>query len=126
MFKVIRTNEAPILLKAPFSQAVKSGYFIFVSGQIGINPKNNKLVEGFENQTRQSLDNLFAILKKAGCKAENVVKVTVFLKDMNNYSEFNKIYAQCFTEEFPARSCIEVARLPKDAEIEIEAVAICD
>ena len=103
------------------------GKLLFISGQIPVDPKSGNLINGnVQKQAKQIFVNLKELLKLYSLNLKNIVKTTVFLKDMNNFSEFNKVYAQYFTEEFPARSCIEVARLPKDAEIEMEAIAICD
>jgi 2-iminobutanoate/2-iminopropanoate deaminase len=100
------------------------GNLIFASGQIPIDPKTGKMIEGdIEAKTRMVLENLKAVLEPYSIGLENVVKATIFLKDMNNYARVNKIYGEYFQEKFPARSCIEISRLPKDAEIEIEAIA---
>jgi len=124
MNKIIKTKNAPLVENAPFSQAVQKGSFVFISGQLGKNPKNNQLVEDFEKQAKQALDNLFAILKEAGCTDKNVVKVTVFLDDFNNFSIFNKIYKEYFSDQLPARSAFEVNRLAASAQVEIEAIAM--
>ena len=124
--KIISSEKIPAAI-GPYSPAVKVGKFIFISGQLPIEPESGNLVKGdIKKQTRQILENLTVILELYSLNLENVVKTTVFLKNMDDFSEFNKAYAQYFTEKFPARSCVEVARLPKDAEIEIEAMAICD
>lgn len=124
--KIISSEKIPAAI-GPYSPAVKVGKFIFISGQLPIEPESENLVKGdIKKQTRQILENLTVILELYSLNLENVVKTTVFLKNMDDFSEFNKAYAQYFTEKFPARSCVEVARLPKDAEIEIEAMAICD
>jgi 2-iminobutanoate/2-iminopropanoate deaminase len=124
MYKIIKTNNAPLAENAPFSQAVQKGSFVFVSGQIGKNPKNNQLVAGFEKQAKQALDNMFAILKEAGCNEENVVKVTVFLDDINNFAMFNNIYKEYFSDQLPARSAFEVNHLAASAQVEIDAIAM--
>jgi len=124
--KIISSEKIPAAI-GPYSPAVKVGKFIFISGQLPIEPESGNLVKGdIKKQTRQILENLTVILELYSLNLGNVVKTTVFLKNMDDFSEFNKAYAQYFTEKFPARSCVEVARLPKDAEIEIEAMAICD
>jgi len=125
--KVIMSSEKIPAAIGPYSPALRVEKLMFISGQIPIDPESGNLVKGdIQKQARQILTNLKTLLDVYSLTLKNIVKTTVFLKDMNNFSEFNKVYAQYFTEEFPAKSCIEVARLPKDAEIEIEAVAICD
>ena len=111
----------------PYSPALKIGNLIFVSGQLPIDPAIGEIVKGeIEAKARRSLENLKAVLESYSIGMENVVKTTIFLKDMNNFSRINKIYGEYFTDQFPARSCVEVSRLPKDADIEIEAIAFCD
>lgn len=123
--EVIISKKAPAAI-GPYSPAVKVGNLIFASGQIPIDPKTGKMIEGdIEAQARRALDNLKAVLEPYSIGLENVVKTTVFLKDMNNFTRVNKVYGEYFNDKFPARSCIEVSRLPKDAEIEIEAIAFC-
>ncbi|MHC2995536.1 MAG: RidA family protein [Candidatus Atribacteria bacterium] len=123
--EVITSKKAPAAI-GPYSPALKVGNLIFASGQLPINPKTGKMIEGdIEAQARMALDNLKAVLEPYSISMENIVKTTIFLKDMNNFSRVNKVYAQYFKEKFPARSCIEVSRLPKDANIEIEAIAFC-
>jgi 2-iminobutanoate/2-iminopropanoate deaminase len=125
--KIILVSEKVPAAIGPYSPAVKVGKLMFISGQLPVNPESGNLVKGdIKKQTIQILKNLSALLDLYSLTLKNVVKTTVFLKNMNDFSEFNTAYAQYFTDEFPARSCIEVARLPKDAEIEIEAIAICD
>ena len=124
MNKIIKTDNVPSVI-GPYSQAVVAGSMLFASGQIGINPKTNQLIDGgIEAQTRQVIENIKAVLKAAGFSIADVVKSTIFLKDMNDFSAVNLIYASLFTERFPARSCVEVALLPKDALIEIEIIAV--
>jgi len=116
-------KKAPAAI-GPYSPALKVGNLIFASGQIPIDPKTGEMIEGdIEAKTRMALENLKAVLEPYSIRMENVVKTTVFLKDMNNFTRVNKIYGEYFKEKFPARSCVEVSRLPKDAEIEIEAIA---
>ncbi|MEO0069220.1 MAG: RidA family protein [candidate division WOR-3 bacterium] len=122
MKEAVRTDEAPKPV-GPYSQAVKVGNLIFTSGQIGIDPKTNELVEGLEEQTKQTFMNLSAVLAAAGSGLERVVKTTIFITDMDNFSLVNSIYAQFFREPFPARSTVEVSRLPKGALIEVDAIA---
>lgn len=125
--KIILVSEKVPAAIGPYSPAVKVGKLMFISGQLPVNPESGNLVKGdIKKQTIQIFKNLSALLDLYSLTLKNVVKTTVFLKNMNDFSEFNTAYAQYFTDEFPARSCIEVARLPKDAEIEIEAIAICD
>lgn len=120
----IRTNKSPTAI-GPYSQAIDTGIFVFTSGQIPINPSSGDIVAvGIAEQTVQVLENLKNVLDAAGSGIEKVVKTTVFIKDMNNFSTINEVYSRYFSEPFPARSCVEVARLPKDVLIEIEAVAI--
>lgn len=116
------TNAAPAV--GPFSQGVKFGEFVFVSGQLPIDPATGQFPDGIEAQTKQSLANLKAVLEAGGASLNTIVKTTVFLKDMNDFAAMNAIYAQHFTDALPARSTIEVARLPRDAMVEIEAIAV--
>ncbi|PDY48097.1 RidA family protein [Bacillus pseudomycoides] len=122
MNAVISTQHAPGAI-GPYSQAMKAGNFIFTSGQLPIDPKNGEMPETIENQTKQSLENVKAILEEAGSDLSKVVKTTVFLKDMNHFAQMNEVYRTYFTENCPARSAIQVARLPKDALVEIEVIA---
>lgn len=119
----ISTKNAPEAI-GPYSQGILSGDFIFLSGQVGVDPKAGKMVEGgVLNQTRQIFANIKSVLEKAGCSLDNVVKATVFLKNMNDFKNVNGIYSEFFSLPFPARSAIEVAGLPLGAEIEIEVIA---
>ena len=123
MKQVINTNEAPGAI-GPYSQAIKANGFLFVSGQLPVVPATGQFAEGgVSGQTRQSLENVKAILAAAGCTLDDVVKTTVFIKDMNDFGVVNTAYAEYFTHDCPARACFEVARLPKDALVEIEAIA---
>ena len=127
MKKEIIINEKVPAAIGPYSPALKIGNLIFVSGQLPIDPATGEIVkEEVETQARRSLENLKAVLESYSVDLENVVKTTIFLKDMNNFSRINKVYGEYFTSQFPARSCVEVSRLPKDADIEIEAIAFCD
>lgn len=127
MKKVIIISKKVPAAIGPYSPALKIGNLVFVSGQLPIDPVIGEIVKGeIEVQTRKSLENLKAVLESYSIGMENVVKTTIFLKDMNNFSRINKIYGEYFTGQFPARSCVEVSRLPKDADIEIEAIAFCD
>ena len=122
--KVVITDKAPQAL-GPYSVGVKAGNLVFTAGQLGINPEDGEFVPGgIEAETRQALTNLKAVLKAAGASLKTVVKTTVFLRDMNDFSLMNKVYAEFFTSEFPARSAVQVARLPKDGAVEIEAIAL--
>ena len=122
--QVIHTENAPAAI-GPYSQAVKAGNLLFVSGQVPFVPETMEIVEGdVKAQTAQSLKNLQAILKEAGADFSNVVKTTVFIKDMNEFAQINEVYAEYFGENRPARACVEVARLPKDVKVEIELIAV--
>ncbi|MCI8551289.1 MAG: RidA family protein [Lachnospiraceae bacterium] len=123
MKKVISTDKAPAAI-GPYSQAIEANGFVFASGQIPVNPATGEIPEGVEAQTRQSLENVVNLLAAAGVKPEDVVKTTVFIKDMNDFAKVNAIYAEYFKSECPARACVEVARLPKDALVEVEAIAV--
>ncbi|MCQ2197315.1 MAG: RidA family protein [Bacteroidaceae bacterium] len=120
--KQISTNAAPAAI-GPYSQAIEIGNLIYASGQIPINPATGEMPEGIEAQAHQSLKNVKAILEAAGTSIDNVVKTTVFLADMNDFAVVNGIYAQYFTEPYPARSAVAVKALPKNALIEIEVIA---
>ena len=120
---VVATAAAPAAI-GPYSQAIVVNGLIYTSGQLPIDPATGAFPEGIEGQTKQSLTNVKAILEAAGLTMDNVVKTTVFLKNMNDFAAMNAVYATFFTEGcYPARSAVEVARLPKDAAIEIEVVA---
>lgn len=123
--RILSTKDAPSAI-GPYSQAiVAEGNLIFVSGQIPLDPATGSVVAAdIEAQTRQSLRNLGAILAEAGADYENVVKTTVFLSDMNNFAVMNEIYTEFFQHNCPARSAVQVARLPKDVKVEIEAIAV--
>ncbi|MGL5353015.1 MAG: RidA family protein [Clostridium sp.] len=120
--EIIKTNNAPQAI-GPYSQGMKIGDFVFTSGQIPVNPETGELVTDIQKATRQSLENVKAVLEASGTTLEKVVKVSVFVKDMNGFALVNEVYAEYFKENPPARSCVEVARLPKDSVIEIEAIA---
>lgn len=119
---IISTTEAPAAI-GPYSQGVKIGDLIFTSGQLPIDPATGVMPEGIENQTKQSLLNCKAILEKVGAKMGNIVKTTVYLKDMNDFAAMNGVYMSFFAGDYPCRSAVEVARLPKDALVEIECIA---
>lgn len=120
---VIVPEKAPKAV-GPYSQGIQAGDFIFTSGQLPLNPETNQMPEGIEAQTKQSLDNLKAVVEAGGSSLDKVVKVTVFLKDLNDFAKMNEIYGTYFTKDAPARSCVQVARIPRDALVEIEAVAV--
>ncbi len=122
--KAIHTEAGP-LQGAPYSPAVRVGPFLYISGQIPLDPATSLVVEGgFETQVRQCLRNLAAILKQEGLGLDNIVKTTIFLKDLNDFSVLNSVYGAYFNGVKPARSTVEVARLPLDVLVEIEAIAV--
>ena len=123
MIKIISTGDAPVAV-GPYSQALAVNGFIFCSGQIGIDPKTNKLVDGIEKQTRQVMNNLKEVVSAGGSDFNHVIKTTIYLSDMNNYGLVNQIYGEYFTGNKPARVTVEVSRLPKDCLIEIDAIAV--
>lgn len=122
--KVIISTSAAAPAAGPYSQGTQSDQFVFVSGQLPIDPKTGTIPDGVEQQTRQSLENVKAILEAGGASLDSVMKTTVFLKNMGDFAVMNGIYADFFNEDAPARSTIEVARLPKDALVEVEAIAL--
>ena len=123
MKTVISTEKAPAAI-GPYSQGIQAGNLIITSGQLPINPATGAFPETIEEQTRQSLENCKAVLAASGAGMENVIKTTVFLSDMNNFAAMNGVYATFFEVACPARSAVEVARLPKDALVEIECIAV--
>jgi len=124
--KIVKSDKAPAAL-GPYSVAVKAGHMVFTAGQLGLDPATGDFVEGgIEAQTRQALENLKAVLEAAGTKMSKVVKTTVFLLDMNDFGAMNGVYGEYFTKKYPARSAVQVARLPKDGLVEIEAIALLD
>ena len=121
--KCVNTNQAPAAI-GPYSQAIDAGNMVFVSGQLPIDPATGNFVEGgIKGQTHQSLTNVQVILEAAGLTMGNVVKTTVFMADMNDFSDMNTVYAEFFSEPYPARSAVAVKTLPKGALVEIEVVA---
>ena len=122
---VISTPNAPSAI-GPYSQAIQAGNMLFVSGQIPINPPTGKLIEdtAIRAQTKRVLDNMLAIVQAARGSAENIVRTTVFLKDMNDFAEMNSVYAEYFQSAPPARSTVQAARLPRDVSVEIDCIAI--
>ncbi len=124
MKKIIATTAAPAAI-GPYSQGIEGGSIVITSGQLPVDPVTGAFAEGgITGQTRQSLTNVQAVLAQAGLTMENIIKTTVFLKDMNDFAAMNEVYATFFPENPPARSAVEVARLPKDAMVEIEAIAV--
>ena len=122
MKKIIATQGAPAAI-GPYSQAVELNGTLFVSGQIPVNPANGEMPEGIEAQTRQSLENIMAILKEDGLCANDVVKTCVLLQDIKDFGAMNAVYAEFFPEDKPARVCYQVAAIPKGALVEIDAIA---
>jgi 2-iminobutanoate/2-iminopropanoate deaminase len=124
MKTVVNTDNAPGAI-GPYSQGIKAGGFLFVSGQMPVDPVSNAVVVGrIEAQTKQVLENIKAILASGGLTMDSVVKTTVFLKNLNDFQIVNGIYGQYFKEQAPARACVQVVKLPKDVMIEIEAIAV--
>ncbi len=124
MKEIISTNKAPAAI-GPYSQAVKTGNMIFTSGMIPVVPSTGEVVKGgIAEQTEQVLTNIIEVLKSAGAGMNNVIKTTVYIKNMNDFAAMNDVYKKYFTEDFPARSTVEVARLPKDVLVEIECIAV--
>lgn len=123
MKTAISTDKAPAAI-GPYSQAIEVNGMIYTSGVIPVVPATGEIPEGVEAQADQAIGNLAALLEAAGTSTAQVIKTTVFIKDMNDFGKINEVYAKYFTGTYPARSCVEVARLPKDVLIEIEAVAV--
>lgn len=124
--EIVVTEKAPQAI-GPYSAGVKAGGFVFTAGQLGILPDSGEFVSGgIEAQTRQALQNVSAVLAAAGTSLEKVVKTTVFLQDMNDFGAMNGVYGEFFSANFPARSAVQAARLPKDGLVEIEVVALLD
>lgn len=123
MKKVISTTSAPAAI-GPYSQAIEVNGMVYTSGIIPVVPETGEIPEGSVEQAKQALQNLSNLLKAAGSSMDQVVKTTVFIKEMNDFAAINEVYKTFFTTDFPARSCVEVARLPKDVMLEIEAIAL--
>lgn len=120
---VIRTDKAPGAV-GPYSQAIKAGDFLFASGQIPINPEKGRITAGtISEQAEQCMKNVGAILEAAGATYDNVIKTTVYINDMNFFGAVNEVYGKYFNKNLPARSCIEISKLPKDALVEVEVIA---
>ncbi len=122
MQEIISKNALKAI--GPYSQAVSNGTMLFVSGQLPIDPTNLKMPETIEEQTKQSIQNIQMILKEAGLSLEHVIKTTVYLQDLQDFDKMNEVYDQSFDSPYPARSTVQVARLPKDAKVEIEVIAV--
>ena len=122
---VVSTKNAPSAI-GPYSQAIRAGDLLFVSGQIPIDPATGRLIEDvtIQTQTRRVMENLLAIVRAAGGSAENIVRTTVFLRNINDFAEMNSVYGEYFKTDPPARSTIQAARLPKDVAIEIDCIAV--
>ncbi|MCC8046325.1 MAG: RidA family protein [Clostridiales bacterium] len=123
MKKAISTDKAPAAI-GPYSQAIETDGFVFTSGVIPVVPATGEIPAGVEAQAEQAFSNLAALLEASGTSIGQVIKTTVFIKEMNDFGKINEIYAKYFTGAFPARSCVEVARLPKDVLLEVEAIAV--
>ena len=120
--KIIQTHSAPAAV-GPYSQAVETDNFVFASGQIALNPATGEMAEGIEAQAHQALKNAQAVIAASGAKWENVIKTTVFITNIDDFGKVNEIYATYFKQPYPARSCVEVSKLPKGALIEVEVIA---
>ena len=124
MNKILSTKNAPAAI-GPYSQGVQAGNTVYVSGQLYFVPETGELLEGtIGEMTEQCMKNIAAILAEAGCTLADIVKTTIFLKDLNDFAAVNAVYAKAFTEPFPARSCVQVAAIPKGAKLEIECIAV--
>lgn len=121
----VKTDAAPKAI-GPYSQGVKGKGFLFVSGQLPIHPVSGEIPESVEDQTLQSLNNVKAILEAGGSSLDKIVEATVFIKDMNDFPKINKVYGEFLEDSLPARACVEVSRLPKDAKVEIKVIALCE
>ena len=122
MKNVIRTDKAPAAI-GPYSQAIEVNNMVFTSGVIPVDPATGNIPEGSQAQAEQAFKNLSNLLEAAGTSTANVIKTTVFIKEMNDFGAINEVYAKYFPELYPSRSCVEVARLPKDVMLEVEAIA---
>ena len=123
--RIIQTNLAPAAI-GPYSQAIRIGDFLYTSGQIALDPESGMFLSGeIEEETEQTLKNISAILQADGLNLENVIKTTVYLSDLNDFTRMNQVYEKYFSKNKPARACVQVAALPKGAKIEIDAIASC-
>lgn len=123
--KALATRNAPAAI-GPYSQAIAAGPWVFVSGQLGLDPATGRLADSLAGQTRQALQNVRAILAAAGLDMSHVVRCTAYLVDLSRFDEFNRVYQEEFSEPWPAREVIQAARLPREAQVEISAIAIAD
>lgn len=123
MKKVVTTANSPKAI-GPYSQGIAVDKLLFTSGQIPVDPKSGEIAQGIADQTALSLSNLWGVVEAGGSKKENIIKTTVYLKNMNDFGAMNEVYAKFFGDSLPARTCVEVARLPKDVLVEIEAIAL--
>lgn len=119
---VVSTKKAPGAI-GPYSQAIKVGEFVFTSGQLPMDPESGELINDIKKATARSLDSVKAILEEAGSSMENIIKTTIFVKDLDDFAAVNEVYGTYFGDEPPARSCVQVAKIPKDSKVEIEAIA---
>jgi 2-iminobutanoate/2-iminopropanoate deaminase len=119
---VVSTKKAPGAI-GPYSQAIKVGEFVFTSGQLPMDPESGELINDIKKATARSLDSVKAILEEAGSSMENIIKTTIFVKDLDDFAAVNEVYGTYFGDEPPARSCVQVAKIPKEAKVEIEAIA---
>ena len=123
--RIIQTDQAPAAI-GPYSQAIRIGDFLYTSGQIALDPESGIFLSGeIEEETEQTLKNISAILQAGGVNFENVIKTTVYLSDLNDFTRMNQVYEKYFSKNKPARACVQVAALPKGAKIEIDAIASC-
>lgn len=122
MKEIVETKAAPGAI-GPYSQAIKLNGMVYTSGQLPVDPETGAMPEGADKQAEQSLKNLQAVVEAAGSSMDKVIKTTVFIKNMDDFARINEVYAKFFEAPYPARSCVEVARLPKDALVEIECIA---
>ena len=123
--RIIQTEQAPAAI-GPYSQAIRIGDFLYTSGQIALDPESGMFLSGeIEEETEQTLKNISAILQAGGVNFENVIKTTVYLSDLNDFTRMNQVYEKYFSKNKPARACVQVAALPKGARIEIDAIASC-
>ncbi|PLS16043.1 reactive intermediate/imine deaminase [Bacillus sp. M6-12] len=123
MRQIVNSKSASKAI-GPYSHAVVAGELVFISGQLPINPQSNEIPDEVAEQTKQSIENLQSILSDIHLKLDDVVKTTVYIKDMNDFEQMNEVYGQYFKSHYPARVCVEVSRLPKDSLVEIDAIAI--
>lgn len=122
MKTAIQTEKAPQAI-GPYSQAIQSGNLLFISGQLGLDSTGNLIAEDVAAQTRQALENIKLIIEAAGFKMDDIVKTTIYLRDLNDFTIVNNIYSEYFQPPYPARACVQVSKLPKDGKVEIEAIA---